>query len=171
MTLSASLSVGYIVSRAEWGWWGGADLTLVDVWLGLTILSCSRAVTFSIRHWLDPWAPLALQKDPPDNENEAVLLVRGQGEILPLGRGAERGDVLPGGRGSGGTIQGRFIGKTQRRVREGPREGWRKEGEILPLGGGAERGDVYFPEGGGEGGEGAGEAGGGDETEGLLANE
>lgn len=62
MVVSASLSIGYIVSRAQWGW-GGADFGLLDVWIGLTILSCSRAVTFSLRHWLDPRGPLALSRE------------------------------------------------------------------------------------------------------------
>lgn len=62
MMFSASVGIAYIVSRSQWGWWGAGDLTLIDVWLGLALLSCARAVTFSFRHWLDPRGPLALSK-------------------------------------------------------------------------------------------------------------
>lgn len=79
MTVSASLSIGYIVSRAQWGWWGGADFGLMDVWVGLTVLSCSRAVTFSLRHWLDPRGPLALSRQETPSSKDDGSGIEGGG--------------------------------------------------------------------------------------------
>ena len=59
MALSASAGAGYIVSRS----YLGTDIALLDVWVGIAIMQASRAVTFSIRHWLDPRGPLAKEKD------------------------------------------------------------------------------------------------------------
>lgn len=58
MAFSASAGAGYIFSRR----YLGTDITLLDVWVGITIMQGSRAATFSVRHWLDPRGPLAVGK-------------------------------------------------------------------------------------------------------------
>ena len=72
MAFSASAGAGYIVSRR----YLGTDITLLDVWVGIAIMQASRAVTFSIRHWLDPRGPLAVGKALGGAEEEEEGLGR-----------------------------------------------------------------------------------------------
>lgn len=59
MVLNAVISVTFIFFRWQWAHSSGA-FTLVDVWAGVSLLSCSRALTFSFRHFVDPRGPLAV---------------------------------------------------------------------------------------------------------------
>lgn len=63
MALGAMIGAGYMISCASFK----AKITLLDVWIGLLILQGSRAATFSYRHWLDPWGPLAVRRRYPED--------------------------------------------------------------------------------------------------------
>lgn len=79
MLLSSSLAMGYIFFRIHWGSEGGA-YTLIDVWIGLVILTCSRALTFTFRHFLDPSGPLAVKASSGGGEGGYVKAPSGEDE-------------------------------------------------------------------------------------------
>lgn len=61
MLLSSSIGTAYILFCMSSG--PGSDTyTLFNVWIGILILVCSRALTFTFRHFLDPRGPLAVVK-------------------------------------------------------------------------------------------------------------
>lgn len=79
MLLSASLAMGYIFSRMNWGSGDGA-YNLFDVWIGLVILTCSRALTFTFRHFLDPTGPLAVKAPSVGGKGGYVKAPAGEDE-------------------------------------------------------------------------------------------
>lgn len=93
MVCSASVGAGYIYSR----WFFGADLNLLDVWIGLVLMQGSRALTFSIRHWLDPNGPLAITGLPAKGEAWSGEKGKAEDDLLVVDGGEGRGKGGEGG--------------------------------------------------------------------------
>lgn len=70
MTLSALIGAAYIIVCASLK----AEITLLDVWVGLFILQICRAATFLYRYWIDPWGPLAVRRYPENSEGPAASI-------------------------------------------------------------------------------------------------